>query len=135
MTHEHGFLKTECGSITSMDGTKLYDNVAIIVDLSDGCFHKVGEPDWVKNHYNLMVERFSQIDPSYAEKLTYIEFNPKTGDTNLDEYLHAELSKDEICTLVNYFSNCIGEKRMNQIMTMDADALHAELAKLNATGW
>lgn len=134
-SHEIGFVTVYEGSIVSMDLSKLYDKIAIIVDTSDGCFYKVGEPELVKPYYHTMIERFAAIDPSYADTITYIEFNPKTGDHNLDQYLKAELSKDEICTLINYFQNSIGEERMNEILRMDAATLHTKLEKLANIGF
>lgn len=133
--HEHGLVTTYEGSIVSHDLTKIYDEIAIVIDISTGCFHKVGKPLWLKDYYNTMVAASNRIDPEFSANLIYIEFNPKTGCPELDNYLQAKLSKDEICTLINYFANCIGKERMNQILNMDADTLHKELAKLAEFGF
>lgn len=133
--HTIGFVTVYDGSIVSMDMSKIYDKIAIIVDTAVGSFHKVGDPSWVKDYYNVMVSRLGGIDQKLAKSITYIEFNPKTGDNNVDEYLNAKLSKDEICTFINYLQNSIGEERMNEILSMDEPKLHMELEKLNKLGF
>ena len=131
--HENGPLNVTDGSITN--GVRLYNTIAIIIDTGVGTFQKYGEAVKIKERYDEMISRFAIIDPSMAQDLTYIEFNVKSGDTSWDDYHNAQLSKDEICTIINYFMNCIGEERMNQILKMDAETLNKELEKLADIGF
>lgn len=133
--HMNEPLYLENGSIASEYHNSLYGTLAIIIDTNSGCLHKYGEADMVKEYYSTMVAKFNTIDSEMAKDLVYIEFNPKTGNNSLDEYLNAQLSKDEICTLVNYFMNSIGPDMMNKILSMDADTLHKKLQSLADIGF
>jgi hypothetical protein len=133
--HEHGLITVYNGSIMSKNPMKIYDEIAIIIDVEIGCLLKLGDPSQVKEYYNTIISRYKTINPDYGKSLIYIEFNAKIGNTEIDHYFKSELSKDEICTLINYFQNSIGTERMNQILAMNANSLHLELKKLADIGF
>jgi hypothetical protein len=138
--HQHGRFTVKDGSIISVYQSSympnIVDNPAIIIDIETGCLHKAGDASWVKDVYDKMVQKISnKLGTEYAKDYVYIEFNPKTGDSTWDSYNNAQLTKDEICTIVNYFGNCIGEEKMQEILNMDITTLHQKLSELASIGF
>lgn len=121
---------TTCyGSIKSKHSECLIQYpVAVLVDLEFGTLLKVGEADWVNNYRNTMIEAYKKAGHAeMGNALTVVEFKHPLVDGKLDA--------DEICTMINYLGNSIGEKSMKELLTMDIDNLKNKLKTLQEFGF
>lgn len=123
--HENGMHVVECGSIINKSSGNIVENPAVCIDMNTGSMMKVGDMGMVESWYNTAVHRFLQNDMTKdAESLQLIKFEK-----------YEKLSQDEICTMMNYMANSIGEEKMKELLSMDEAALHEKLARLAEIGW
>lgn len=123
---KHLPLEVKFGTIFNGKTGIAIDNMAIIVD-SDAGMMKYGEYETIEKYYQTLVEKFSQAGhQEYVKGLILISFNRYEGI----------LTIDEICTLINYIllSSANGEQ-ITRLMSLDKDALKAEIAKLKNYGY
>lgn len=109
----------------------IYDDIAVIIDTDLGSCRGYGKPESVKQKF----DRLCAADPECAENIHHIVFNIKTGCSSYDQYTNARLTKDEICTFVNYSVHCSGSETLTEILTYDETRLHAKLASLAEIGY
>lgn len=137
--HEIGNYYVENGSILSRNNPSfMLDNeVAILVDVSAGALLKIGKRAMVEDDTYRLSSTF--VDSG----LEMITFNIKCEDPGLvlvpDNYF-PELSYgtsfniDEICTVVNWFSNCIGEQ-MRDFLELYLEDAKNKIRKLQTLGF
>ena len=136
---DNGSMYNRCNSSVMLD-----EDIAILVD-SDvendvGCLLKIGKYDTVSEYYNRYVESFKNgKSPRQIDTLMVIRFNvkfeaiPEHGVSEFapDGY---NFTVDEICTILNWFNNCIG-KKMGEFLTMSLDDAKAKIESLQKAGF
>lgn len=126
--HKLGFYKTENGMLTDEDRTFFANDVCVIVDIESGTLHSVGDRNTsnISEKYDTMVKKFRDAGfNEYADALMFVEFNK----------YEQNISRDGICTLVNYLGNCIGSKKMKALFAMDSETLNKEIERLQEIGF
>jgi len=118
-------LKVIDGYIFNEEGTEI-SNVSAMIDI-DGGLMKYGEADWLDEYYNTVIHRYNGLGLSdIAEKLVLIKFDGYDG----------LLSKEEICTILNYMVLCSANgNRIMKILMSDESEIHKEVTRLNEVGY
>lgn len=120
MLHENMVLTVKENLIVSTYGHYIGEP-AILID-SDGVLHKYGNKDMVKQHFDTMHQKLNAIGQDFGLQL--IEF-----DT------YADLSMDDICSIMNYAMNCHSETFCNILKESDPKALRNWINKIQKYGY
>jgi hypothetical protein len=113
----------------------LDEDITIIVDTESGTLLKVGQKDWVTKYYNTMLEGYSQMGmEQMCNDLKLVTFNAKYEELGFVP-ANYNLDIDEICTVINWFSNCISADQMNELLSMSDTEAHDKIKQLQAIGF
>lgn len=142
--HENGQLTTYCGTIfrrvskddkysSREDKERGFsvdihiNNMAIIYDKSCGVVLKYGDTETtdIKEYYETICNMYKE--KGYNDMVNSLEM------IELDRY-SGILDIDEICTLVNWFCNSIGNKLM-ETLELSSDGLKVKIKQLQDIGW
>lgn len=136
--HENGPWYVENGSMLNKYGNSMLDeDIAILVTIGSdgyGCFHKVGKSQPLLEYMQKATSKLIAAGfEEEAKEWKMITFNIKNDEFNFhpDGY---NLDIDEVCTLVNWFNNCIGEQ-MPEFLSLSLDDMKVKLAKLRRIGF
>lgn len=100
------------------------DGIAMIADLESGVLLKVGQVDVLVNYLSVMRESYNKIGlPMIANNIILVVYD-ETSD----------LSPDDICTIINWFSNSIGDK-MKEFLELDYKETLKEIKRLQELGF
>lgn len=97
-----------------------YEITAVI---DEGCLLKVGHLETTQVYFNRLISSQKKMGIKHIT-LRLIQFTNFT-----------ELSADDICTLINYMNNCIGEEKMNTLFNMSKEKLKAKIETLSRIGF
>ena len=119
-THENGPWHVDNGSMISNSTHCMLDediSVCVSIDAIDNrlILHKVGKTSFIKEYYDTAVQRF--IDIGLPEMANGYNF-----------------TIDEICTLINWWSNSPGAQG-SEILTMPINDVKDKLKLLSNTGF
>lgn len=126
--HKLGYYKTENGMLTNEGRTFFANDICVIVDIDVGTLLNVGDRNTsnISTKYDTMVKKYRDAGlDEYADALLFVEFNK----------YEQNISRDGICTLVNYLSNCIGSEKMKELFAMDNEALNRKIEQLQEIGF
>jgi hypothetical protein len=126
--HKNGNFYVESGSILSKinPDTMLDEDVTIIIDIDEGILFKVGRKSSVTNYFNKKCQKYIDCDmPEMIQSLRLITF-----DILKPEHFDA----DEICTIINWFANAIGEK-MKWFLELPLPEAKRQIEQLQAIGF
>lgn len=134
--HENCAYYVQYGSIYNKynDRVMLDEDITIIVDIETYTLLKVGKKDWVTDYFNHMCQKY--IDKGFsniAATLKLITFHVKYPELGFEPEGY-NFDIDEICTIINWFSNGIGE-RMRWFLELSLDEAKIEIKKLQAIGF
>lgn len=127
MAHELGNLTTECGMIVGKKMTYYANNPCIIIDKDSGTLLKMGDTTTnpLDNYLKTATDAYRKAGlDDMADAMILINF---------DRY--STLNIEEICTLMNFFMNSIGPRKMAELLNSDETALKVELSRLAEMGW
>lgn len=134
--HEKGNYYVQYGSIYNRfnHGVMLDEDITIIVDIDTGTLIKIGKKDWVEEYFHDMCTKYANNDfPDMTNSLQLITFHVKYENLGFaPEGYNFDI--DEICTIINWFSNSIGPK-MKWFLELSLDAAKTEIKKLQEFGF
>lgn len=104
---------------------------SIILHITTGGILKIGSADSIKEYWERKIINL----PDFAEEYAMLEFNAKTGDEQVDSYYNKNLDIDEVCTLINYMNNHIGEEAIQQLLSMELHQLKDKIKNLQEIGY
>lgn len=125
--HEKGVYTVEYGSIYNKDHSVMMDNIGLIIDKETGTVYKIGDTERtdIEAYYQNIINKYRESGLSdMADNLIFVAFDRYRGILDIDE----------ICTLVNYFFNHIGEKLM-ETLSLDEVALKEKIKHLQDVGF
>lgn len=134
--HEEGNYYVSHGSILSRynEDVMLDEDVTVVVDIDSGGLLKVGKKDWVTNYFNTMCNRYlSNGFPEMVSSLKLITFHVKYPEFDFEPEGY-NFDIDEICTIINWFGNSIGEQ-MKWFLELPLDEAKAKIKKLQNIGF
>lgn len=100
------------------------DGVAMIVDIESGVLLKVGQVDVLVNYLSVMRESYNKIGlPMIANNIIVVVYDETSN-----------LPPDDICTIINWFSNSIGDK-MKEFLELDYKETLKEIKRLQELGF
>ena len=134
--HENCAYYVQYGSIYNRHdgGIMLDEDITIIVDIETGTLLKVGKKDWVTDCFNRMYQKY--VDKGFsniAATLRLITFHVKYPELDFEPEGY-NFDIDEICTIINWFGNSIGE-RMKWFLELPLDEAKIEIQKLQEIGF
>lgn len=112
---------------------------SILVDTGTGTgtgtVLKIGPKDKIEPYYRTMLQRYNQIGfPELYKDIKLITFNVKYNEFGFNPEGY-NFSIDEVCTIINWFWNSIGDK-MNEFLSMsDLGAVKAKIEHLQFLGF
>lgn len=112
----------------------LDEDITIIVDIEAGTLLKVGKKDWVTDYFHNMCKRY--IDSGFSDiaaSLKLITFHVKYPELGFEPKGY-NFDIDEICTIINWFGNSIGE-RMKWFLELPLNEAKIEIKKLQEMGF
>lgn len=143
--HQNGPWYVKYGSMFNKynDGIMLDEDIAILIDSCPeddrGIVLKVGKYENVLKYFNSLIEKYNKNNiPEYYETMSIIKFNvmfegveenPKGFKPNGYNF-----TVDEICTIINWFLNCIGAE-MDKFLHLSLDEAKAKIIKLQEIGF
>ena len=134
--HENGNYYVQYGSIYSRanSGVMFDEDTTIIVDKECGTLLKVGRKDQLKTYYDTMCQKYNAAGLSHVnDNLMLITFHVKYD--NLDfapEGYNFDI--DEICTIINWFNNSIGNQ-MKTFLDMPLEDAKTKIKQLQKIGF
>ena len=138
--HINGPLYVDNGSILShVNKDILLDediSACITVDNDDNrlILHKYGKHEYVKQYYDKVVHRLSDMNCiDLANEWKLISFNVQYPEFNFVPDGH-NFTIDEICTLLNWWSNCPGDEG-SEIFNLSIDDIKIKLKNLASYGF
>ena len=135
--HKNGPYFVENGSIYSMynSGFMLGEEPTILVDGDVGTLLKVGNKDTVTNYYNVIISKYTNIGClDLANGIRLLNFNIQYEDERFG-IQNFELTVDDICTIINWFSNSIGSEKMNWFLNLDLESVKNYIKTLQDIGF
>lgn len=143
--HQNGPWYMNCGSMFNKynKGIMLDDDIAILIDScpedDTGSLLKVGKYENVSNYFNTLIERYSTMNHHQLYKdMSIIKFNVMYEGTEYNPAGYKpdghNFTVDEICTIINWFSNHIG-KQMDWFLKLPLDEAKAKIASLQEIGF
>ena len=133
--HEKGSYYTQYGSIYNRcTGEMFGDSLSILISLDPGTLHRVGDKDWVESCFATYHKAYTESGLiEEADSLRVITFNIKRENLGFaPEGYNFDIN--EVCTIINWFSNSIGE-RMQQFLEMPLDDMKAKIKELQEYGF
>ena len=143
--HSIGPWHTNNGSIFNKTNTVMLDeDIAILIDCDVendySTVLKIGPYDMVSNYFEKMINKYNLNGfADTCENMKIIKFNVKFNAIkkyNIPEfapYGH-NFTIDEICTIINWFSNHIG-KQMDEFLKLSLDDAKSKIKKLQTIGF
>ena len=134
--HEEGIYYVNNGSILSRynEGIMFSEDVTVLVDIDTGGLLKVGKKNWVTNYFGTMCSRYLNNGfPEMVSSLKLITFHVKYPEFDFEPEGY-NFDIDEICTIINWFGNSIGEQ-MKQFLELPLDEAEAKIKKLQNIGF
>lgn len=138
-THENGPWHVDNGSMISNSTHCMLDediSVCVSIDAIDNrlILHKVGKTSFIKEYYDTAVQRFIDIGlPEMANEWKLISFNVQYPEFNFTPEGY-NFTIDEICTLINWWSNSPGSPG-SEILTMPINDVKDKLKMLSSIGF
>lgn len=138
-THENGPWHVDNGSMISNSIHCMLDediSVCVSIDAIDKrlILHKVGKTSFIKEYYDTAVQRFIDIGlPEMANEWKLISFNVQYPEFNFTPEGY-NFTIDEICTLINWWSNSPGASG-SEILTMSINDVKNKLKMLSDIGF
>lgn len=135
--HENGPYYTQNGSIYSRynDGFMMDEDSSVIVDVGTGTLLKVGKRENIEPYYRTMCQKYNQMGfPEFYETLRLVTFNVKYEELNFAPEGY-NFSIDEVCTIINWFNNSIGDKMKEFLDNTNLNAVKAEIERLQLFGF
>ena len=138
-THENGPWHVDNGSMISNSIHCMLDediSVCVSIDAIDKrlILHKVGKTSFIKEYYDTAVQRFIDIGlPEMANEWKLISFNVQYPEFNFTPEGY-NFTIDEICTLINWWSNSPGASG-SEILTMSINDVKNKLKMLSKIGF
>ncbi len=132
--HENGHYYVENGSIYSrINGAFMIDEDAtILLDTECGTLLKIGQKQSVTDYFNTMVTKYLEAGfADIANGLKLITFQIKYEELGFEPDGY-NLNIDEVCTLINWFNNCVGAERMKWFLSLDLEQIKEHIKKLTA---
>ena len=119
----------------------LDEDIAILVDLDgeSSTLLKIGRYENVLNRFNELIERYSLINQHQMyTTLEVIKFNVMFEGTDFNPAGYKpdghNFTVDEICTILNWFGNCIGEQ-MEIFLKLPLEEAKAKIKSLQEIGF
>lgn len=134
--HEKCNYYVQYGSIYSRSnpGVMLDEDITIVVDTEVGSLLKIGKKDWVTEYFNNMCKKY--VDNGYPEmvdSLRLITFHVKYENLGFEPEGY-NFDIDEVCIIINWFNNSIGE-RLKWFLELPLDEAKAEIKRLQMFGF
>ena len=135
--HKNGPYFVNNGSICSMynNGFMVDEDTTILVDLAVGTLLRVGKKEIVTNYYNVIVEKYTKLDClELLEEMKLITFNICYPNLEYkpDNY---NFTIDEVCTIINWFSNSIGAEKMKWFLSLNLNDAKQHIECLQGIGF
>lgn len=131
--HENGPYTVNEGSMIHINGYNLIDYPSILIDTDTGTVLKSGRYDVVYPAYQRVCTAYQKL-PELLSSIKLITFNAKYPEFDYSPEGH-NFDIDEICTIMNYMNNCIGEDKMNELFTMSLQDLQEKIKTLQSIGF
>lgn len=143
--HYIGPWHTMHGSMFNKSNSIMLDeDIAIIIDSCPeddfSALLKVGTWDKISTHFKEMVDKYNAIGmPETYENMKTIKFNVKfegIPEQNIPDFAPDgyNFTVDEICTVINWFSNHIG-KQMDEFLKLPLDEAKNKIKSLQRIGF
>lgn len=134
--HEKCNYYVQYGSIYSHSnpGVMLDEDITIVVDTEVGSLLKIGKKDWVEKYFHDMCNKYVSAGfPEMNDHLQLITFHVKYENLGFaPEGYNFDI--DEICTIINWFNNSIGDK-LKWFLGLSLDDAKAHIKKLQEIGF
>lgn len=135
--HTNGPWYVNYGSIFNRynEGIMLDEDIAILIDEESGTLHKVGKRENIEEYFNNVVKTAKITGVEWLIKgwkiLTFnvkyeeFDFTPEGYNFNIDE----------VCTIINWFNNCISAESMKEFLQMSLEEAKIKIEKLQNLGF
>lgn len=134
--HEKCNYYVQYGSIYSHSnpGVMLDEDITIVVDTEVGSLLKIGKKDWVEKYFHDMCSKYVSAGfPEMQNELQLITFHVKYENLGFaPEGYNFDI--DEICTIINWFNNSIGDK-LKWFLGLPLDEAKAQIKRLQEVGF
>lgn len=123
--HESGNFTVEDGMIVGKRITFYANDLCMIIDVATGTVLKIGDQTTgpLDSYYETLAKSYDAM--GMAEDLKFINFDRYNGILDIDD----------ICTVLNYFTNSIGPEKMNSLLIMNTQQLKIEVSHLQELGF
>lgn len=125
--HTNGYFTVKNNKIVSIINENLIldEAVGLVLDKSVGTLLHIGNKESATDYFNTTVHAYSSrgLD-DIAKDITLITFFIRPENSSDED----KLTADEICTIVNWLNNCIGNDKVNKFLSYNHSQL-TELAK------
>ena len=128
--HSNGPYYTHDGSIYNpfVPQFVMNENASILIDIETGTLLKVGERKIIEPYYLTMCQKCHKIGyTTMTNALQIITFNVKSEPYDFDI--------DDICTIINWFNNSIGEQMKKFLNNNDQNEIKATIKRLQSLGF
>lgn len=121
--HQNGSFITDTGSIYNRYSKCIIEEPAVLMDTDTMTMLKVGNAEYVKQYLNKACTAYKNM----GNDITHLQI------IVFDKYKN--LSIDQICTMINYLSNHLEPKQVQELLSLSESKLIDKLNRLYEIGF